>query len=316
MNIRNIGLMLTKNEAPILREILEWNVQFIDELYVIDGSDDDNTCRILKDFSSVKWYRHECELFGKGTLPHVRDGVRQFILSEINNLPDIATWITLMHGDELFYHDPRKAIICAETTGKNCVKWFSPHFFPHSNDRKNWPELERKPINERLRWYAGNYFGCWIEDRQFKLIDGMKYDIQQHRNVLPNSPQKYEPLHAFPILCHYKVWNLDAGAYTTPERKSNSLRMTGKFGVIPYRPYNTDEFFIEKLPGFPCARQFIRDFGRIEFPFQKMEKFVFRKSEMINGAIAKFMFWILYFAYLAEKSFFRKTFKIRRFLKS
>lgn len=304
--------MLTKDEAPILKDTLDKNINHIDELYVIDGSTDKTTYDILKSYSKLTYYIHEKDLFSNTESIKVRDGIRQHLLKKIidKNLEDC--WITLMHGDELFYHDPRLSIKFAELTGKNCVKWFSPHFFPHKKDKKTgkWNK-QSVPVYEKYTWYAHNFFGCWIEDRQFKLIKGMYYSLDQHKNVLPISPIKYTPLQAFPILSHFKVWNLDVTTYTETQKKTG-LRQKGKFGVIPYSPNTLDDFFIEKLPNHPCVSQYQGGFNRLEFSFDNLQKYCLKKEQNQSALFKHFLVIIGYYSCIGEKTLCWRLYKLAK----
>jgi hypothetical protein len=309
--VKNIGLMLTKNEAPILDDTLNWNLQFIDELYVLDGSDGDEAFEIIKTHPSLKWYMHEREL-KKELVSPIRDGIRQYVLNEIISQSNAGDWVTLLHGDELFFHNPKDAINLAESTGANCIKWFSPHFFPHKNDEMHWLKMKSLPVQERFTRYAHNFFGCWIEDRQFKLVDGMQYKLKQHRNVLPFSPIKYKALSAFPIFHHFKVWNLDPDSYTRTQKRRGGLRSKGKFGVIPYSPDNLSDFFVDQLHGFPRNSLYNGGFGKFENSYNKMVKYCSNNSLVLFRLLLKINLLGSFGFLILEKALLRRYFDLKK----
>lgn len=308
-NIKNIGLMITKNEEPILKDILDQNIKYIDELYVLDGSDGNKSYQIFKSYPQLKYYVHESDLSAFGT-QKVRDGIRQYLLEQIIKRGNIGNWITLMHGDELFYHDPKLAAKCADFTNSNCIKWFSPHFFPHLADFSHWEQKKKLPVDQKFTWYAHNYNSCWAEDRQFKLIEGMSYELKQHRNVMPSFPEPKRFLPGFPILRHFKVWNLNCDEYAGTEKK-NGLRVKGKFTVIPYYPTTHSEFFIEKFPSHPCASQFKDDFGKLEVSFDKLCKFCDKGTKGFLNKLAMLNLSRKYWTCLAEKTFFWRLYRLK-----
>ncbi|MDD2462692.1 MAG: hypothetical protein PHI97_01720 [Desulfobulbus sp.] len=151
--INHVGLMLTKDEAPILRDMLEANLRYIKKVYVLDGGHDDS-CKIFKEYPEIISYLHEDDLRAQLHEPlKVVDGIRGYLLDIIREHEKGDVWVTLMHGDEIFYHNPLEVVELAQISECNCVEWYAPHFFPHKKDYKEWGELLQKPLQERIRYY-------------------------------------------------------------------------------------------------------------------------------------------------------------------
>jgi hypothetical protein len=176
----------------------------------------------------------------------------------------------------------------------------------------NWPKMKSLPVQERFTWYAHNFFGCWLEDRQFKLVNGMQYKLKQHRNVLPFSPVKYKALWAFPIFHHFKVWNLDPDSYTRTQKRRGGLRSKGKFGVIPYSPDNLSDFFVDQLHGFPRNSLYNGGFGKFENSYNKMVKYCSNNSLVLFRLLLKINLLGSFGFLILEKALLRRYFDLKK----
>jgi hypothetical protein len=272
-SITNIGLMVTKNEAPILKDIMDANIRHVDRVYVLDGGSDEAE-RILRGYPQVVYYLHERELERRlGRKPTIVDGIRGYLLDEIRVREKGFPWITLMHGDEIFYHDPRIAIQLAEKTGANIIAWYAPHFFPHADDYRRWDDLKNKPLIERFRHFA--YYGdrCWLEHRQYRLLPDLCYLKEENPSFLPVGSTPFRELEVHPIYHHFKVWNLDMKSYTrrflTLKRFRPVIHPKDKWSTIPYMPITFKGFFIKKYHGYPAVGYFDGTFGTLEAPYNE-----------------------------------------------
>lgn len=279
--MKNVGLLMTKNEAPLLKETLQANIKFIKEIYVLDGGNDE-TEKIVKEFKEIKYYIHErdilpqldiCGVEKQGGRYLIKDGIRDVLFQEILKDCDVGDWITIMHGDEMFYHDPNKAAALASVASYNLIPWYSPHFFFTTDDLARWSEIKDKPLTERVTWYATNK-QCYLEQRQFQILPDSHYDINTHSGVIPHSKNlKLLPL--FPILKHYKVWNTDPDLYEgiySEKYQRNVSREKGKWGLIHWEINSFEDFFVEYYPGYSEKHKFVDNFGRFEEPYNTMLK--------------------------------------------
>ena len=262
------GLLVTKNEAPILKDVLDVNTQFIKKIFVLDGGND-NAENIFRAYPEVVYYLHENELEKKiGKTIKVVDGIRGYLYDEILKVAKMGDWITLMHGDEIFYNDPTEVVACAEKKGANLVSWFAAHFFPHVNDYPVWNELKNKQLLERFRYFACYEKRCWVEDRQFKILDTTKYRYDRHGELYPKFPTAPIRLNAFPLYHHYKVWDLDKKNYQTElfnfKHKRPVLHPKDKWSTVHYYPLTFKDFFRESYPDYPSVGYFDGSFGKLE----------------------------------------------------
>ncbi len=284
--MRNIGLLLTKDEAPILADTLKQNTRFIKEIYVLDGGNDE-TASIVQRFPEVRAYYHERDLLPEGYA--AVDSIRQVVFERILDTAQPGDWITLMHGDEMFFHDPQISISVAEKLDCNLIRWFAAHFFPHRNDLKNWSRLKDLPVYERFTYFAHYKKACWIEDRQFKITAGMHYQEGQHSGVLPFSPVAYRPLPAHPVYHHFKVWDLNINSYTieySGKYRKNIARPSGKWGMVHYTPKTFEKFFIKKYPKYPRTSRFDGSFGSLSREYDSLvAKVLHPSSPKPSGAV-------------------------------
>ncbi|MBW2304030.1 MAG: hypothetical protein JRF57_09985 [Deltaproteobacteria bacterium] len=262
-----------------MEETLKANTRYIKEIYALYGGDDE-TEKILDKFREVKFYINERDVLSKTDADFkkadenrfvIKDGIRGVVLREILKHCKVGDWVTLMHGDEIFYHDPNAAAALAVISEHNTIVWFACHFFLTPYDRSEWDQLKNKPLQERITWYATNEYP-WTEPRQFQIQPDSYYDPETHSRVVPYSDEiKIMP--TCPVFKHYKVWNPDPDAYEvvySKKYKRNVSREKGKWGTLPWEINCFEDFFVEHLPGYKEKHKFINDFGRFEEHFNGM----------------------------------------------
>ena len=241
----NIGLLVTRNEERIIKYVLDANIEYVDKIYAIDASND-NTYDIIKKYDKVVVLLRQSEIsFPEGK--RIWDWrVRRVLLNMIKKNEKIGDWITLLHGDEIFYHNPKKVIEDAEKEGANGVEWYAMHFFLHTTDKKDWNKLSKLSPIERVTWYSINDIP-WIEFRQFKLIDNVNYDINLELNRChPNNINRIYSKH--PIYKHYKEYCINQHDI-----------YSGRWGGLKNR-----EIFVDKLPDYKYSIKFNGSFGKFE----------------------------------------------------
>lgn len=246
-----VGLLLTKNEERIAGEVLTKNQKFFNSIYALDGSTD-GTPNVLGKIEKIKKIIFEKDL----NLSNVKDGVRQVVLEEIKkNEPAENTWVTLLHGDEIFYHNPRK--VAEEANNQNCdgIKWYAMHYFLHTSDRDNWSELAKKSIEERVTWYGTNEQPC-EEFRQFKLYPHSVFNIETHGFLEPwGMTQMFNKR---PIYKHYKAYD--------PEVILDGVSRWGKQGSSIFVDKYTDD-----CGNYRQAHKFLGDFHQWEIGLEHLK---------------------------------------------
>jgi glycosyltransferase involved in cell wall biosynthesis len=239
-----VGLLLTKNEEAIVGEVLSKNEKYFDAIYALDGSTD-NTPNILKKISKIKKIIFEKDL----NVSTIRDGIRQVVIDEIKRQEPINnTWVTLLHGDEIFYHNPRKVAEDADCLGYDKVEWYAMQYFLHSSDKDKWNELASMSIEERVTWYATNEVP-WVEFRQFKLFENTHIDINTHSYLEPANLTKL--YHKKPIYKHYKAYD----PYISLDSKYRWGTQGSSIFVDVYR---------DNIGNFRQAHKFEGNFGKWE----------------------------------------------------
>ncbi len=242
----NIGLLMTYNEADIIEEMMETNRHFVDTIFVLDGSDD-GTDKILSSYKEVEKIFKDQEV----TSGRVRDYHRQVLLEAAHRRYGVGHWFTLMHGDEIFYDNPRIIAQKADLQGAKRVNWAAMQFFMHTSDE---PLDTIKPVQERLTWYSP----FWLEIRQFKSSKKTHYQEGRHGKVLPEGVG-WQPYTKVPIFKHYP--------YRTPkqmQQRLEAIKQRGFSGSVHEAAIYRETF----SPEYREARQFSGDFAEFELSKQ------------------------------------------------
>src|SRR5450756_1713140 len=114
--IRNVGLLICRNEIDILDQFMQRHVQFFDTIVAIDHSTDGSR-EVLGGYPQVK------HLIKGEDLPYPPpfcDGQRQAALEVIRDTYGYGGWITLLHPDEWWVDDPNQATADAEKECADC----------------------------------------------------------------------------------------------------------------------------------------------------------------------------------------------------
>lgn len=198
----NIGLLLTYNEADVIDEMMQSNRHAVDAIFVLDGSTDDTPAKLAQ-YPEVHTILRDEDVLKPGE--KLRDYHRQVLLEAARASFGRGHWYTLMHGDEIFHHDPRRVIEQAEKQGAKRVNWAAMQFFLHTSDEATY---QQPTINEhvqtRVRWYSP----FWLEIRQFRDDAGVHYSIGQHGKVIP-AGVGWQPYSRVPIFKHYPYRSLE-----------------------------------------------------------------------------------------------------------
>ncbi|MEM7735220.1 MAG: glycosyltransferase family 2 protein [Deinococcota bacterium] len=241
----NIGLLMTYNIADMIDEMMDANRHAVDAIFVLDGSTD-GTAEKLAAYSEVKHIFHDDEVV---TPPErVRDYHRQVLLEAAQSTYGHGHWYTLMHGDEIFYDNPREVIAAAERQGASRVNWAAMQFFLHTSDEATWSKKAHLGVQDRLRWYSP----FWVEIRQFKASAKTHYPKGQHGKVIPASVG-WRPYSKMPIFKHY--------TYRSPQQVQQRTQQQGMPGTTSL---SSGIYRDRYAPEYREARYFSGDFGEFE----------------------------------------------------
>lgn len=189
--MNHVGMLRTGNEVDFIGELMDQHVKHFSNIYFLDDSDD-GTGDIVRAFPQVVWSKTvdelSRELGDEGTWEN-REWVRQPILEMILGEWGEGTWITFLHGDEVFYHCPIQVAQRAEYFGHDNTIWNPMHFFLHTSQKEDWDtKWGNRPVQERLRWYCpGDLQEKWAgaECKQIRASKDLHWVVGQKRKVQP-----------------------------------------------------------------------------------------------------------------------------------
>lgn len=169
-----------RNENDILREVLSCHLEYVDAVFVLDGTTDgaELSRSICKSFSRVRYFTED-ELPSGYPRP-VRDGCRRFLAERAREEYGFAGWFALLHGDEIFVDSPAD-IIAACPAGTECMEVRSLLYFLHESQQPFTLDQTRS-FREQIKWHSGP---GWPEVRLFKNIEGTNYEPARHRSLAP-----------------------------------------------------------------------------------------------------------------------------------
>jgi glycosyltransferase involved in cell wall biosynthesis len=255
------GLLITRDDHQIFSEWCDSELHFYEHVVCLDGSESRETAEIAKKYQKKLLYFHEREF----DIPHKTDhGLRHIAHTIIQDQFGPDHWIMCCHTDEFCYHDPRKIARLAQSYGADQVAWYSPHFYPHPDDLRDWEQRRLLPITERFRHYHWDYFDSgfpWVEDRLYKASQFVHWDSKLHGSVRPNGLRQSAPFH--PILRHYKVVIDDTAWYDTTNTSAHyrhhwpgQVHRTG----LPFSVTKFEDFFVTSIPKYHRCDHFLNHF--------------------------------------------------------
>ena len=239
----NIGLLLTYNETDIIDEMMHANRHTVDAIFVLDGSTDD-TPEKLAQYSEVHTILRDADVLKPSE--KLRDYHRQVLLEAARAAFGTGHWYTLMHGDEIFHHNPKRVIEHADKQGAQRVNWAAMQFFLHTSDKGKNTDND---VQAKVRWYSP----FWLEIRQFKDQPGVHYPRGQHGKVIPTGVG-WKPYSHVPIFKHYP--------YRSPEQMA--ARMAASSRGFSATASHTSIFRDRYAPEYRQACYFEDDFGHFE----------------------------------------------------
>jgi len=253
--VQHIALMMTYNEADCIEEVMNEHTKYFDKILVLDGSND-GTEEILRSYPQVKYLIKDKDIIDKLPNHKIEDGARQFLLEKAQEMYGYEGWITLLHGDEVFYDNPVQVAEAAEREKADKVNWYVMNFFLHTSDMGK--DLEsNKSLQERVTWYCPGF----LEIRQYRNKKGIYYNPVRGGKTLAEGVS-WRIYSKFPVYKHYPFRSV-----AQMLRKKKQHDQTGF--ACTYR-YLTDErsCFRDILPGFKVARKYDGSFHEFEMKRQ------------------------------------------------
>lgn len=192
-----IGLLLSKDDGDIIHNVMTEYNGYFDTIFCIDASSD-NSLEIIKSFPKVEYAVHEKELGINGAM--LKDGVRQLLLSKIQDVYGYDGWIFPIHSDEIFWGDPASLVNVALDEKANVLNCLIAHFILHPND----DETETLPnvADRKLYYFMGQAENCG-----FKNMPNLYYNFFEHMRTIPHGFHPVVTCSKFLVRRHYNQRN-------------------------------------------------------------------------------------------------------------
>jgi hypothetical protein len=265
---RLFGVMITRNDMPILGRWMARHAALFDKLAVVDGSDDDTTKKICEGLGNV--------LHRRDPAPPITDQtLRAAGWALMDGIARRGDWIMLCHPDEFYIHDPRTFLGVRSPV----IRWAALHVLPHTSERDAWAHDDSGADVTRLfrhYWWKDNGTAT-LENRMFRIGSPPEWDMEDPRpssSVLPSNYQSLKPWRRQPAYLHYKIQQLDPRKFSGTRYVDSNLQ-TGLGGTRSIESVD-DLFFDESRPwghkdfvhcsDDPTYRQFDQFRGRFRLP--------------------------------------------------
>jgi hypothetical protein len=178
-----VGLLIMREENDILLEYLLHITQYIDRIYVLDGSDDWETGHaICKRFKEVVWYKRDVDVIQSGE--RKTDGIRGFVWEAIkaDSMSHRYEWVAVLHPDEFWLDDHRHMLKVLDPHIDN-VHVVSIHGFIHKGQEPLWEFKPKQSIFDKTCW--GMHSETHKEARFFRNRHDLKYNTNAHSRTTP-----------------------------------------------------------------------------------------------------------------------------------
>ncbi|MDD5358536.1 MAG: hypothetical protein PHX80_05275 [Candidatus Nanoarchaeia archaeon] len=194
-----IGLLLSKDDGDIIHDVMTEYNRYFDTIFCIDASSD-NSLEIIKSFPKVEYAVHESELGIIGS--QLKDGIRQLLLSKIQDVYGYDGWIFPIHSDEVFWGDPASLVDVALSEGANVLNCLVAHFILHEQDYKTETQVN---ITDRKHYY----FMGQCENCGFKNQLGLYYNFFEHMRTIPHGFYPLKTASKVLVRRHYNMRNIE-----------------------------------------------------------------------------------------------------------
>ncbi|MDI6787937.1 MAG: hypothetical protein QME51_06160 [Planctomycetota bacterium] len=229
-----IGLLLSKSDDDIIKEVMTDYCNYFDTIFCIEASDDERkSYEIIKSFGKVEYIAHKEDL-GVDTAM-LKDGVRQLLLSRIQDKYGYDGWIFPIHSDEVFWGNPASLIDCAVNEGANILNAMIAHFVFHSQEEIDGTVLEnryRNVVDRRLWYFLGQCENCGFKNQR-----GLYYNFFEHMRTIPHGFYPTTACSKVIIRRHYNM--------RTSEQLKKRIEDRVKTGWQPAYKSIPDKLYIE-----------------------------------------------------------------------
>ena len=239
------GLLIMRDENDILMEYLSHITQFVNNVYVLDGSDDEKGREICGLFPQVVWYRRDSDFIASDRPK--KDGIRGFVWETIKQSE--YDWVLILHPDEFWLESPVK-VLATKMETNNVLAVRAIHGFIHSQQKNTWNfEPFAKSIFNRTQW--GMQPGH-VEERGFRFDRELYFDVDLHGKTVPTNATGVFESQLKLLQCTYR----------TPEQIQKRINRNLSNGWQPndfIMAAFTQSMFLDTLRSVPEAREMYPD---------------------------------------------------------
>lgn len=265
---RLFGLMITRNDMPIIDRWIARHAVLFEKIAVVDGSDGDETANYCRRVENV--------LYCRDPEPPITDQtLRATGWALLDGLVRQGDWVMLCHPDEFYIHDPREFLSVRHPV----IRWAALHVLPHTSEKEAWARGEANgDVTKLFRhyWWKDNG-SATLEHRMFCVTSPPEWDLENLRpssSVLPLNYQSLKSWRQQPAYLHYKIQHLDPRKFSGTNYLDSNLE-TGLGGTRSID--SVDDLFFDEAhtwghKGFvhcsndPTYSRFDQFRGRFRFP--------------------------------------------------
>ena len=249
---RLVGLLMIRNEADILDEMLACATRWFDRILVLDGTNGEvaraRTDEILDGYSEVVLRMRDEELGHQ-----VRDGARQYLLEECRARYGVDNWIGVLHADEFMDQDPRPMLASHHPRRDPSIRVRVTHTFLHTDDKRSWETIVDQPIRTRVQ----HLMWPGVPEARFFFDAGDRdYETMRHGKVIPTSFRNGPLVDGF-VITQYNERSPELLIERAAQREQDTWQ-TEHYGRLDA---GFDAAFTDTLdlPGTPFAPEFRGD---------------------------------------------------------
>lgn len=205
------GIMLVKDEADVVGEVVEAALGWIDAIYVFDNGSTDGTWELIHELASrdarVVPFKQDPRPFSQS--------IRGEVFRAFRRRADAGDWWCILDADEIYIDDPRAFL--GRVPARHGEVWSASYqYYFTDEDARRYEEdprgFLRMPVRERIRYYQNN----WSESRFFRHHRGLIWP-EDHGEHVYRRPLGRLPVYPHRIrLKHYQ--------YRSPEQIEARLR--------------------------------------------------------------------------------------------
>src|SRR3990172_8270292 len=238
-----IGMLLSKDDRDIIEEVMTEYSKQLDSIFCIESSDDDSL-DVIRSFPNVEYAVHARELGIE--VSHLKDGVRQFLLSHIQDRYGYDGWIFPIQSDEIYAGELANLVHHANATSANVLNALVAQFVIHRDEAGTNFAPGGRSIQDMRRWY---FFGQ-CEVAGFKNQPGIYYNLFEHMRVLVHGLHPVATCGRVVVRKHYNM--------RTPQQLASRIADRLKTGwQVAYAALIDDPFVDNPLQvinaGVPCS---------------------------------------------------------------